>query len=341
MRLLDPKNDLTFKKIFGEHPHLLKSFLNAVLPLPDDAPIESLDYLPSELIPQVPLFKNTIVDVRCVDTQGRQFIVEMQMLWTDSFKSRVLFNASTAYVRQLNRGEKYEGLKPVYALSLVNEIFEPTLSDYYHHYKIVHLQHPARTLEGLEFIFVELPKIQATTFSQRRLQILWLRFLSEIKDGTEQVSLSDEFNRVDEIREALTYLEESSFSKAQLEAYDRYWDSISTEKTYRADIAKMNAKLQLERERLAEEQRLIDAQKQQVESEKQQVESEKQQVESEKQQVESEKQQVESEKQQVESEKQQLKIDRLNFARSLKAAGISTKDIVVMSGLSEDEVQLL
>lgn len=29
MRYLDPKNDLTFKKIFGEHPHLLKSFLNA------------------------------------------------------------------------------------------------------------------------------------------------------------------------------------------------------------------------------------------------------------------------------------------------------------------------
>ena len=25
MRYLDPKNDLTFKKIFGQHPHLLKS----------------------------------------------------------------------------------------------------------------------------------------------------------------------------------------------------------------------------------------------------------------------------------------------------------------------------
>jgi hypothetical protein len=37
MKYLDPKNDLTFKKIFGQHPHLLKSFLNAMLPLPGDS----------------------------------------------------------------------------------------------------------------------------------------------------------------------------------------------------------------------------------------------------------------------------------------------------------------
>ena len=34
MRYLDPKNDLAFKKVFGQHPHLLKSFLNALLPNP-------------------------------------------------------------------------------------------------------------------------------------------------------------------------------------------------------------------------------------------------------------------------------------------------------------------
>ena len=68
MRYLDPKNDLTFKRIFGEHPHLLQSFLNAVLPLPDGREIVSLEYLPAELVPEIPLFKNSIVDVRCIDT---------------------------------------------------------------------------------------------------------------------------------------------------------------------------------------------------------------------------------------------------------------------------------
>lgn len=39
-RYLDPKADIVFKKIFGEHPELLKSFLNAVLPLPENGLLE-------------------------------------------------------------------------------------------------------------------------------------------------------------------------------------------------------------------------------------------------------------------------------------------------------------
>ena len=89
MRYLDPKHDLVFKKVFG-HANLLQSFLNALLPL--SSPIESLEYLPAELVPEIPVLKQSIVDVRCRDQNGRQFIVEMQMLWTNSFKSRVLFN---------------------------------------------------------------------------------------------------------------------------------------------------------------------------------------------------------------------------------------------------------
>ena len=49
MRDLDPKNDLTLKKVFGQHPHLLISFLNALLPL--DSPILSVEHLLHELVP--------------------------------------------------------------------------------------------------------------------------------------------------------------------------------------------------------------------------------------------------------------------------------------------------
>ena len=30
---LDPKNDLTFKRVFGEHKHLCISLINSMLPL--------------------------------------------------------------------------------------------------------------------------------------------------------------------------------------------------------------------------------------------------------------------------------------------------------------------
>ena len=35
-KYLDPKADLTFKKIFGEHPDLVISLLNALLPFSEE-----------------------------------------------------------------------------------------------------------------------------------------------------------------------------------------------------------------------------------------------------------------------------------------------------------------
>lgn len=57
MRYLDPKNDLTFKKIFGHHPDLMISLLNALMPFDDDSKIENLEYLSSELTPNSPDLK--------------------------------------------------------------------------------------------------------------------------------------------------------------------------------------------------------------------------------------------------------------------------------------------
>ena len=161
MRHLDPKNDLVFKRVFGENPHILMSFLNSLMPLEEDQRIVQLEYLPAELVPELPdVLKNSLVDVRCIDNFGRQFIVEMQMLWTDSCKSRVLFNASKAYIRQLDKGVQYNGLRPVYALSIVNEIFEKDSPIWFHHYKMVHVENSNLGLEGLQLIFVELPKFK-------------------------------------------------------------------------------------------------------------------------------------------------------------------------------------
>jgi predicted transposase/invertase (TIGR01784 family) len=227
MRYLDPKNDLTFKRVFAEHPHLLISFLNNILPLEEGRKIEHIEYLPAELIPEIPLFKYTIVDVRCLDNFGRQFIVEMQMLWTDSFKNRVLFNTSKAYIKQLEKGEHFESLQPVYALSLVNHNFENEMDAYFHHYKIVTVDEPKRHLPGLEFVFIELKKVKAKNLKEKALGVLWLRFLTEIENRTE--NLSPDFMEHPDLKEATDILKESAFNKAELETYDKYWDSVMVE----------------------------------------------------------------------------------------------------------------
>ncbi len=77
MRYLNPKADLTFKRVFDEHPDQLIRLLNALLPFASGQEITDIEYLPSEMVPENPLRKNSIVDVRCKDKQGRQFIVEM------------------------------------------------------------------------------------------------------------------------------------------------------------------------------------------------------------------------------------------------------------------------
>jgi predicted transposase/invertase (TIGR01784 family) len=233
MRYLDPKNDLTFKRIFVEHPHLCMSLLNSLLPLSESGKIVELEYLSPEMVPEIPLMKNTIVDVRCKDKQGRQFIVEMQMYWTDSFMSRVVFNTSKAYVRQLDATKEYKLLQPVYALSLVNDIFEPGMKEYYHHFKIVNVVYPEKQIDGLEFVFVELPKFKAQNLSEKKLSVLWLKFLTGIDSGSE--SIPEELMQESVIKEAVQCLENSSYTKGQLEYYDQYWDIIRTERSAHLD----------------------------------------------------------------------------------------------------------
>ena len=47
MKYLDPKADLTFKKIFGNHPDRLKKLLNTLQSLNEDELIQQQQYLPT------------------------------------------------------------------------------------------------------------------------------------------------------------------------------------------------------------------------------------------------------------------------------------------------------
>ena len=47
MKYLDPKSDLTFKKIFGDHPKRLISLLNALQSLSEEELIQQQQYLPT------------------------------------------------------------------------------------------------------------------------------------------------------------------------------------------------------------------------------------------------------------------------------------------------------
>ena len=318
-KYLDPRADLTFKKIFGEHPHLVISLLNAMLPLKDDERVESITYWPAEKIPErTEVEKYSIVDVCCKDNKGREFIVEMQMSWTESFKKRVLLNASKAYVAQSTKGCDYESLQPVYALNFVNEVFQKDVDDYYHYYHFVHDKYTNKVIDGLHLIFVELPKFKPQTFSEKKMQALWLRFLTEINETTREVPT--ELLENEEVKEALEIVEVAAFTDAEMRAYNKFWDNISVQRT-------LENALKREAEK--------------AKAETQQAKAETQQAKAETQQAKAETQQAKAETQQAKAETQQAKEKLVQIVRNLKDLNMDIAQITAITGLTAEEIKAL
>ncbi|MCW4127413.1 Rpn family recombination-promoting nuclease/putative transposase [Prevotella copri] len=328
MKYLDPKADLTFKKVFGEHPALVKSLLNALLPFKsEEEEITSVTYLTPEMVPQTPTRKFSIVDVRCEDAQGRQFIVEMQMVWS-AVKQRVLFNASKAYVKQLNRGEDYSLLKPVYSLNLVNEVFEPELEEYYHYYHLVHEEHTERVIDGLHLVFVELPKFTPHTFTEKKMQVLWLRFLTEINEKTKTVPA--ELLANPEIAKAVSEIEESAYTEEELLGYDDFWDAVSVEKTLAGRLERLTKASDDAKEKLKANSSQLEATSSQLEATSSQLEATSSQLKK-----------AEEQRKEAEEKLKRANEDRMQSAKKLLQAGVSIDIVASTLNLSKNELERL
>ena len=304
-RFLDPKADLTFKKVFGEHKHLVMSLLNALLPLEDGKQVESIEYLQPEMTPRTPFSKDTIVDVRCEETGGRKFIVEMQMNWRANYEQRALFNMAKAYVGQLPAGKDYELLQPVYSLNLVNDTFEPTMEEYYHYYHLVHDKDPQKVLDGLHLVFVELPKFRPGNLDEKKMQVLWLRFLTEIDEKT--CKPPQELVDDPHVNEALEIVEESAYSRGEMLAYDKFWDRMSREAGIERERRELEASMAANREALKAAKVALD--------------------------------EVTAERDAVTAERDAA-VDKLHqTVRQMKAGGISVEMIANFTGLTTAEIE--
>jgi predicted transposase/invertase (TIGR01784 family) len=222
-RYLDPKYDLLFKQIFGEHKHLCTSLIDSMLSAEfyKDRKVETIEYVTDDFTPNAKDLDYLVIDVRCTDNFGKKFIVEIQVNWDDSFQKRILFNATRLYVRQFELERRYTLLYPVYILNFVNMAFEKDsdmLDKYYHHYRETNLKHPELTLDCLTFTFIELPKFKPDMCTRGKMHELWLRFLTEINESTEEISPELLSNSL--ISEAVHYTEMEIYDQSQLLAYN-------------------------------------------------------------------------------------------------------------------------
>ena len=229
-RYLDPKADLTFKRVFGEHPDLVISLLNALLPFQTkEEEIQSVEYLTPFHAPDNLFFNENVVNVKCTNNNGSHFFVQIQTFWAPSFSLHVKPNSSKAYISKLGKriGMNYQ--EPVFSLNLVREIVDADVDNYYHFYDIVQDDLTERIIDNFHLVFVELPKFTPHTISEKRMQVLWLRYLTEIDGYMETVP--QELLDIPEINKAMEVVEESAYTPEQLLGYDKFWDIIRTENT--------------------------------------------------------------------------------------------------------------
>ena len=125
-------------------------------------------------------------------------------------------------------GDTYEKMQFYYHPDHL-AIFAHDTPDFIHNYRIVHDKDSNKIIEGLHFTFIELPKFTPHSIADKRMMVLWLRFLTEINSNTKDIP-ADLLNDP-EIGKAVEDLEVSGFTDAELRAYDKFWDSVSVERT--------------------------------------------------------------------------------------------------------------
>ena len=227
-----PVTDVTFRKVFGEHIDLAASLLNTFLPLEDGHVITDIQYVPPEMMPETPMRKNSIVDVRCEDSAGVTFLVEMQLNWDTDFMQRVVFNTSKAYVKQLDKGKPFHLLQPVYSLNFVQGDLHKGLNEWYHPYQLVHIYHSERVFDGLKIVFAEMGKYENLAVKGNSKRDLWMRYFTEMTEKTRKPA--PELLADPDVAKAIELLEIINYTEAEQELYDRYWDAVSVEATWKS-----------------------------------------------------------------------------------------------------------
>jgi PD-(D/E)XK nuclease family transposase len=235
MAFADLKNDFVFRRIFATHPDILRGLLNDLLDRRDEEAIVSIEYLPSEQLPLVVGAKLSILDVRCKDRAGTTFVVEMQLIHVAGFINRVVYNACKAYVGQLKAGERYSTLADVVAISICDFELWPDAGQKERKLPLVpmlsrwNMQEHTSGSPGLlqvQYAFLELPKLPERKPETGAAYWAWLFVhapeLTEVPPDLPPGPY----------REALELANKTTFSPAELEAYQKVMDEIQQAREY-------------------------------------------------------------------------------------------------------------
>jgi flagellar biosynthesis/type III secretory pathway protein FliH len=93
-------------------------------------------------------------------------------------------------------------------------------------------ENPEEVITGLQFVLIELPKLTPESLIEKKMAVLWLRFLKEINDKYS-LDPPKELDKNTYIHQALKLCEEGAFTDEERASYEKYWDIIRTENSVR------------------------------------------------------------------------------------------------------------
>lgn len=186
MNFADVKNDVAFRKIFGnEHKtEVLVSFLNAVLDLPYYDRIHEVTILNPFLLPRLKGEKASIIDVRATDIQGRQFIIEMQVADKKGFEKRVQYYTSRDYSMQIVSGEDYLLLRATYFVGILDFGIGQGKEYLSKHYTVEEETGDC-LLSDIQFRFIQLTKFKKNENELQTMVDKWTYFIKNAKNLNE------------------------------------------------------------------------------------------------------------------------------------------------------------
>jgi predicted transposase/invertase (TIGR01784 family) len=247
MKFVNPKNDIAFKRIFGDEHHtdILISFLNAVLGLEGERQIQTIELLNPYQAPQIDMFKETILDIRATDQRGITFIVEMQVENLVGLIQRFVFYATKAYSLQIERGDHYPQLNQVILVGILDFTKFEGNSCITHH-RILNIETLKQEIKDLEFTFIELPKFTKTEAEIETVLDKWLYFikyayqLDAIPPNVNESPLQAAYERANSF----------AWSRQELELYD-YWSVRAQDDRGRIEYARQEERYNIARTMLA------------------------------------------------------------------------------------------
>ena len=217
MQFVDIKNDIAFRKIFGNENKkvILISFLNAILYLDGDNRIQHISISNPFQPPILPNYKASILDVRAKDFKGNTFIVEMQVIDVLGMDKRLLYYTSKEYAGQLVSGEKYTELNPVIFIGIFDFKFTKGQA-YLSHHAICDVVTQERVIKDMDFYFIELPKFLKPVKNLDNITDKWIYFIKE----AENIDLVPENVDDEGLKEAYADANKNTWTKDELDSYD-------------------------------------------------------------------------------------------------------------------------